>query len=305
MRKILAWVLAALGAFLIVAAVIATTWAPAKVERTPLDTDNTTYLAGSAMKANPAQDYELEPLDVVAFSTNQADAEKSDDDVIAWVSTLCLVVDEGDPTGCVDEDDPQGRLISAETDVFATDRHTAMTVNDDKYLPADATPQEGLQNKWPFGAEKKTYPVWDGLAGEAVDATYEGTEEIDGLETYHYTAIVDVSGVDVLAGVSGDYRATTDYFIEPRTGTIIDQVVRQERVADDIGPILELELEFTDDQVQKNVDDTRDNLSTIELIEDTVPLVGFAAGIPALLIGLALVVFDRRRRDAETVATRN
>ena len=302
MRKILPGVLVALGAFLIVAAIVALTRAPAQVERTPLDTDNTTYLSGSAMKANPANDYELEPLDVVAFSTNQADAEASDDDVIAWVATLCLVVDEGDPTGCVDEDDPQGRLISAETDVFATDRHTAMTVDGDDYLPADATPQEGLQNKWPFGAEKKTYPVWDGLAGEAVDATYEGTQDIDGLETYLYVATVDVSGVDVLEGVSGDYHAQTDYFIEPRTGTIIDQVVHQERVADGIGPILELDLSFTDEQVQKNVDDTRDNLSTIELIEDTVPLVGFLVGIPALLIGVLLIVVGRRQRRTAPAA---
>lgn len=298
MRKILAWVLAALGAFLVVAAVVAQTWAPAQVERTPLDTDNTTYLSGSAMKANAANDYELEPLDVVAFSTNQADADVSDDDVIAWVSTLCLVVDEGDPTGCVDEDDPQGRLISAETDVFATDRHTGMTVNDDEYLPADATPQEGLQNKWPFGAEKRTYPVWDGLAGDAVDATYEGTQDIHGLETYHYVATVDVSGVDVIEGVSGDYQATTDYFIEPRTGAIIDQVVHQERQADGIGPILELDLGFTDAQVHKNVDDTRENLSTLELIEDTVPLVGYVLGIPAAIIGILLLVLDRRRRTA-------
>ena len=302
MRKILPGVLVALGAFLVVAAVVALTWAPGQVERTPLDTDNTTYLSGSAMKANPAKGYELEPLDVVAFSTNQADAEASDDDVIAWVSTLCLVVDEGDPTGCVDEDDPQGRLISAETDVFATDRHTGMTVDGDGYLPDDATPQEGLQNKWPFGAEKKTYPVWDGLAGEAVDATYEDTQDIDGLETYHYVATVDVSGVDVLEGVSGDYQATTDYFIEPRTGTIIDQVVRQERVADGIGPILELELSFTDEQVQKNVDDTRDNLSTIELIEDTVPLVGLLVGIPALLVGALLIVLGRRQRRTAPAA---
>lgn len=303
MRKILAWVLVALGAFLVVAAVVAQTWAPAQVERTPLDTDNTTYLSGSAMKANAAKGYELEPLDVVAFSTNQADADASDDDVVAWVSTLCLVVDEGDPTGCVDEDDPQGRLISAETDVFATDRHTGMTVNDDEYLPADATPQEGLQNKWPFGAEKKTYPVWDGLAGEAVDATYEGTEDYDGLETYHYVATVDVSGVEVIEGVPGDYQATTDYFIEPRTGTIIDQVVHQERQADGIGPILELDLSFTDDQVQKNVDDTEDNLATLELIEDTVPLVGLVVGIPAVLVGVLLLVLDRRKRTAAPAAS--
>jgi hypothetical protein len=298
MRKILALVLIGLGAFLLVAAVVAQTWAPAQVERTPLDTDNTTYLSGSAMKADPANDYELEPLDVVAFSTNQADADASDDDVVAWVSTLCLVVDEGDPTGCVDEDDPQGRLISAETDVFATDRHTGMTVNDEKYLPADAKPQDGLQNKWPFNAEKKTYPVWDGLAGTAVDATYEGTEDIAGLETYHYVATVDASGVEVIDGVPGDYQATTDYYIEPRTGTIINQVVHQERQADGIGPILELDLAFTDDQVQKNVDDTEDNLSTLELIEDTVPLVGYAVGIPLVLIGAGLLLLGRRRQGS-------
>lgn len=295
MRKIAALVLVALGAFLVVAAVVALTWAPGQVERTPLDTDSTTYLEGSALKADPANGYELEPLDVVAFSTNQADAEASDDDVVAWVSTLCLVVDEGDPTGCVDEDDPQGRLISAETDVFATDRHTGLTVMDDEYLPADATEQEGLQNKWPFGAEKTTYPVWDGLAGEAVDAVYEDTVEIDGLQTYHYVATVDVSGVEVIEGVPGDYQAQTDYYIEPRTGTIIDQVVHQERVADGIGPILELDLEFTDEQVQKNVDDTEDNLGTLELIEDTVPVVGLAVGIPLIVLGGLLLLLGRRR----------
>ncbi|GAB6984331.1 hypothetical protein JCM10369A_08550 [Nocardioides pyridinolyticus] len=109
---------------------------------------------------------------------------------------------------------------------------------------------------------------------------------------------MDVSGVDVIAGVPGDYQATTDYFIEPRTGTIIDQVVHQERQADGIGPILELDLEFTDAQVRKNVDDTRDNLSTLGLIEDTVPLVGYVVGIPALVIGVLLLVRERRRRIA-------
>ena len=48
------------------------------------------------------------------------------------------------------------------TDDFATDRITALAVNDPQYLPADAAPHEGLINKWPFEAEKKTYPYWDG-----------------------------------------------------------------------------------------------------------------------------------------------
>ena len=72
----------------------------------------------------------------------------------------------------------------------------------------------------------------------------------------------------------------TDYYIEPRTGTIINQVVHQERVADGIGTILDLDLAFTDDQIQTNVDDTDDNLSQLTLIETIVPIVGLVVGIP-------------------------
>lgn len=277
-----------------VAGVVALSWVPNQVERTPLDTDNTTYLSGQAQVAGGA-DLELEDTAVLGFSTNQVDAEASDDDVAAWTSSLCLVRDEGDIDGCVDVDDPQGRLITAETDVFATDRHTGLTVDGADYLPADAIQEEGLQNKWPFGAEKKSYPVWDGLIGAAVDASYEGTEDIDGLETYHYRTVAQADGVEVLDGVEGSYDATTDYYIEPRTGTIINQVVHQERVADGIGKILELDLAFTDDQIQTNLDDTDDNLSQLHLLETVVPIVGIAVGIPVMLIGFAMVFLNKGR----------
>jgi hypothetical protein len=290
MRKILALVLVGLGAFLVVAGIIARAWAPAHVERTPLDTDNTTRLSGTAQV--PDADLELESTPVLGWSVNQADADASDDDVIAFATSLCLVRDQGGIDGCVDGDDP--RLISAETDVFAADRHTGMTVDDPKYLPADAKHEEGLQNKWPFGAEKKTYPVWDGVVGSAVDATYEGTKDIDGLETYVYRAVASADGVDVVGDIKGSYTASTEYYIEPRTGAIINQVVHQERVADGVGKVLDLDLAFTDDQVRTNVDDANDNIATLSLMEDTVPVVGLAVGIPLILIGLALLVLGRR-----------
>ena len=136
--------------------------------------------------------------------------------------------------------------------------------------------------------------MWDGLVGHAVDATYERTADIDGMETYVYRATVDADGVEVLDGVQGSYVAVTDYYIEPRTGTIINQVVHQERVADGIGKILDLDLAFTDDQIQTNVDDTDDNLSQLTLLETTVPIVGLAVGIPVLLIGLLVLLLGRR-----------
>lgn len=298
MRKLLAPVLIGIGAFLVVAAVIAQVWAPGQIERTPLDTDSLTHLSGEAQVAG-GEDLSLEQTPVLAFGVNQVDADASDDDVAVWFASLCVVRDEGDIDGCVDADDPQGRLISAGTDLFATDRHTALTVDNGDYLPAGTPQQEGLQNKWPFGAEKKTYPVWDDIVGSAVDATYEGTEEIDGLETYVYRAEASAEGVDVISGVKGDYTQTSDYYIEPRTGQIIKQVVHQERVADGIGKILDLDLAFTDDQVQDNVDEARTNLKSLRLIEDVVPVVGYVAGGVALLAGIALLLLRRRRPSTD------
>lgn len=298
MRKFLAPILIGLGAFLVAAAVVAQVWAPGQIERTPLDTDNTTYLSGSAQVAG-GPDLKLQETPVLAWSGNKVDSKASDDEVAVWFTSLCLVRDEGGIEGCVDAKDPQGRLISAETDVFATDRHTALTVPNGDYVPPKTPQQEGLQNKWPFGAEKTTYPVWDGVVGSAVDAVYTGTVAIDGLETYAYRADVSADGVKVIGDVTGSYTQTTDYFIEPRTGAIIKQVVHQERVADGVGKILDLDLAFTEDQVQTNVDDARANIAQLRLIEDIVPLVGYVAGGLAVVAGIVLMLTGRRRRGAK------
>ena len=301
MRRTLALFLTTVGGFLIVAGIVTLVWAPAQVERTPLDTDNTTYLSGHAQVAGGA-DLMLQDTEVLGYSTNKVDADASDDTDAVWGSSLCLVRDVDGIAGCVDADDP--RLISAETDVFATDRHTGLTANDAAGLPDGATPEEGLQNKWPFGAEKKTYPVWDGLVGHAIDATYESTKDIDGMETYVYRATVSEDGVEVLDGIQGSYDAVTDYYIEPVTGTIINQVIHQERVADGVGKILDLDLSFTDDQIQTNVDDTNDNLAQLHLLETVVPIVGLAVGIPVLLIGFLLLLLGRRTPTAEPAEPR-
>jgi hypothetical protein len=298
MRKIVAPVLVGLSAFLIAAAVVAQVWAPGQIERTPLDTDNTTHLSGSAQVAG-GPDLELQATPVLAWSGNKVDSNASTDHVAVWFTSLCVVRDEGGIDGCVRAKDPQGRLISAETDLFATDRHTALTVPNDGYLPEGTPQQEGLQNKWPFGAEKTTYPVWDGVVGAAVDAEYTGTDEVDGLETYVYRAEASASDVVVVGeDVMGSYTQTTDYYIEPRTGAIINQVVHQERVADGVGKILDLDLAFTDDQVRTNVDDAHANLDQLRLIEDIVPLVGYVAGGLAVVAGLALLLLGRRGRRA-------
>jgi hypothetical protein len=275
---------------------MASVWAPGQVKRTPLDTDSTTRLAGTADKLNPASG-DIESLDVKATSITKADSKRSDDDVIVFVNTLCLVIDEGDVPDCVDADDPQGRLISASTDVFATDRSDAMAVNGE-YLPAGAEEKEGLINKWPFDAEKKDYPYWDGLLGAPVDAVYESTETIDGLETYKYNVSVDEQPAEVVDGVQGVYTQDKDLWIDPVTGSIIRQAQQEVRALEDGSVLLDLDLAFTDEQVADNVESAKDSGGQIELVTRTVPLIGFIGGAVALLVGGFLVFAGRRRETA-------
>lgn len=299
MRKVLPALFITLGSFFLVVAIVALTWVPGQVERTPLDTDNVTELSGTAGVFSGEATLDEGP--VKAWSVNAVDSEASDDENVVFNTSLCLVHDEGGIDGCVDADDPEGRLISAETTQFVTDRHTAMTVDNGDYLPETAPQLEGLQNKWPFGAEKKSYPVWDDIVAGTVEAEYLGEDEIDGLDVYEYEYHTTASSIVVVGDITGSYDATYTFYIEPRTGSIIKQVVHQERVADDGTPLLELDLAFTDEQVQENVDDADEAISTLRLLEDIVPVVGLAAGIPLILLGLALLLLARRRRTAAPV----
>jgi hypothetical protein len=295
-RKIIGWVLLALGTFLVVVGLMAAVWAPGQVKRTPLDTDSTTRLAGTADKLNPGTG-EVESLQVKAASVTKADSEHSDDDVIVFVSSTCLVIDEGDVPDCVDADDPQGRLISASTDVFATDRRDGMAVNG-SYVPPSAEEKEGLVNKWPFGAEKKTYPYWDGILGQAVDAEYDGTESIDGLETYRYHVLVEDQPAEVLTDIDGIYSQDKYIWIDPVTGAIINQTQHEVRQTEDGDTLLDMQLDFTDDQVAGNAEDAKDNGSMLSLLTRTVPLIGIIGGVVALAAG-AFLVFAGRRSSTE------
>lgn len=292
MRKIIGWVLLGLGAFLLVTALLATFWAPGQVQRTPLDTDSVTRLSGDADKLNPATG-ETEAIDVKATSITKADSKRSDDKVIVFVNTTCLVIDENDVPDCVDEDDPDGRLVNASEDVFATDRFNAQAVNG-KWLPAGAEEKEGLINKWPFGAEKKDYQYWDGMLGEPVTATYDSTEKIDGLETYKYHVLLEDMPAEVVGGVQGIYSQDKYIWIEPSTGAIVKQTQHEVRTLEDGSPVLDLNLAFTDDQVATNVKDSKANKAQLDLVTGTLPLVGFVGGALALLAGAFLALAGRK-----------
>lgn len=297
MRKVIGWIMIVLGTFLLVAVVLIRVYALDQLKVTPLSVDTTTHLDGSADKLNPLKG-KVENLDVKVTSVTKTDDEASDSNVVVFVNTTCVVLDLPDTPDCVDAKDPQERLVSATTDVFATDRETALAIpasEMDKYLPADATPHEGLVNKWPFDSQKKDYPYWDDLLKKAVPAQYVGTETLDGMEVYVYEVKVDPTKTEVVSGIKGLYSAEKTIKVDPITGAIVYQRNHDVRTALNGDPLIDLDVDFTDDQIKASVDEARDGDNQLKMIGVIVPIVGGILGVLLIAVGLFLAL--RRRHD--------
>lgn len=282
MRGVLAKVLVGLGAFLLATAALAMLWVPGQVKKTPLDVDSTTRLVGTVTLGSGST-ASTSPVKVTSIS--RTDSELSTDDVALFVNSTCAVKnDDGKAPDCVSAQDPDKRLVSASTDTFATDRVTAEAVEFDA-LPADAEVKTGLVNKFPFDVEQRTYPFWDGSAKKAVDAVFEGEEEVDGVNLYKFTTTVKGAPVEIAAGVKGTYDDVKTMWIEPATGSIMDQ--EEHRVLKQNGtPVVDLKMNFTDEQVAANLADGTANASKLKLLTSTVPLVAGLLGLLSLVGGL-------------------
>ena len=123
--------------------------------KTPLDVNTTTRLSGNAavLPSGPGSA-------VKAVSRSVADGEASDDEVVVFDTFSCLIKDpDGTAPDCVDDTDPDKRLVTAGTDRFATDRVTATAVNEERYVGVGAEPHDGLVNKFPFDVAAGDLPV--------------------------------------------------------------------------------------------------------------------------------------------------
>lgn len=287
MRRIAGLVLLGLAAFLITTALLVTMYVPGQVKRTPLDTDSRTRLSGQAAAlpsggASP----------VKALSHTVANGELSDEDVVVFDTFTCLVQDDGSVEDCTDDEGEGSPLITASTDTFATDRRTAMAVQDPQYVSADSS-HEGLVNKFPFDVKQETYPFWDGVLGRTIDAVFDGEETLDGLDTYRFVTDVADVPAEISAGVAGLYSSAKTMWIDPVTGSIIKQDEQQVRKFRG-EPLLDLDFGFTDETVAANIESAKSSGSQLRML-GTAPWILGLLGLVALAAG-AFLAF--RGRDA-------
>jgi hypothetical protein len=190
-----------LGAALLIAALLLSTYTKSKIAKIPLDLDATLISEGTGTAFDPASlsgnrfvvDRNI-PLTLQRQMT--VEAPSNADVVTLQVGNTLRRSDKQQDTG----------LLLAMVDTVTVNRRTAMavstetnpggavqkprTMEDDQPPTNVALPHEGLAYRFPFDTEKKTYPFFDPIAQRAFDANYDGEEDVNGLTTYRFTQLV-------------------------------------------------------------------------------------------------------------------
>jgi hypothetical protein len=296
-----AWLLLGLGAFFLTTAAVAKFWATDAAERIPLNSYQRTYLTGTADKLDPATG-KTSHLKVKITDVTQIDDKLSDGSVVVFVTSTCVNEDVDNPPDCLTKKDP--RMISVTKLNYAADRHTAVAINDPKYVTNDP-PVEGLTRKWPFWPEKKSYLVWDDTSKQATEAVYDGETTVQGLKCYRYHQVITDVPIDLGNDIQGIYSLDEIYTIDAVTGKIIDQQIHDVRTLKDGGATaLDLTAEYTDATISDNVDVAKSGGTQLKLITKTLPVVGLVAGLICLAVGIPLLIAARRaNRNAATPST--
>ena len=208
----------------------------------------------------------------------------------------------------------------------AFDRRTGQLVNCCGAALNDSTQvrQSGVGLFWPIGTQRRTYQVFDNNSGRAWPALYTGETRNEGVLTYRFTQHVPLTEVDQLAGIPTSllgipgpsrnvvagryYQADNIFWVDPRTGVLIDQHVRATSVLRGPGGqgrlvVADLNLKMTDASRRALAAEASKNAASITAQRVTGPLGGGVLGL--LLILAATVPFRRRPARAANDSLEN
>ena len=187
-----------LGAALLIAALLLSTYTKGKIAKIPLDVDATLVSDGTGTALDPAslagERFIIDSNVPLALQQQVSVEAPSNADVVTLqVGSTLRRTDKQQDAG----------LLLAMVDTVTLNRRTALavtsesnpggavqkprTIEDDQPPTNIALPHEGLAYRFPFDTEKKTYPFFDPIAQKPFDANYDGEEDVNGLTTYRFT----------------------------------------------------------------------------------------------------------------------
>jgi hypothetical protein len=300
-------ILAGLGAFLIVFAVLVASWVTGQVTKFPLNeyatvtlTDpNATYF--SAAKLTPMTGVNME-----ATYTIKGNAAAGSSSTAVW-NQFVYVYDQTNKLP-----------VQTITRTFAFDRRTAQLVN---CCGANVNGDSSVEQSGyvgyvlPIGTKKQTYDVFDTNLSKPVPFTYAGIGDVDGTQAYKFTENVapTQNGTQTVPGslvnqaaasvtLPQYYQTQTTYWIDPVTGALLN-VTQNEKLTlrntdgSQALVLFDANLAATQASIDGLVALDNDQLTKASAVGTLLPLATGIVGLLLLIIGIAM--FRRPERDTE------
>lgn len=304
MRSVIGLVLAGLGAFLILVAILLPTWVVGQILKFPLNEYETATLdASNASYFNVPSLSEKTGVTMEATYTIKGAVGAGNSSTAVW-NEYSYVYDL-----------TNHEKVQEMTRTFAFDRRTGQLVNCcDESVNGKAIRQSGLVGYvFPIGTQKQTYQVFDTTLNKTMPFVYSGTTSVHGIPAYEFvenvpptrTASVTVPGSFVGMTAPSVTLGEFDqehliYYVDPETGALIDVNEQQSttlRASATAAPALvffDADLIATPATVDEIVGLDSSGRNEITLLETILPLVLGIVGGVALIAGIFL---GRKPRD--------
>jgi len=304
MRRIIGLALAGLGAFLLVAALLSRTYVVDQVVKFPLSTYVKTILLGKDVSYfSPSLVRPVTGATMQVTDTVKGDGAAGNSSTAVWDEFTYLY----DTTNQVE--------FQYSTRRAAFDRRTGELVDccGANISGNSAIRQTGLSGYvWPFDTQKQTYDVFDTTLLKPMPFRYAGTGTIQGIGVYRFVeqvAPTQTGTQNVPGSLVGSpertvtlpqfYAATNTYWVDPRTGGVLNTTQKQKVYLRDASSGKDLLLfngtiAMTPASVSTAVGLDATGRTELDWFEIYGPLIAALAGLVALVAGIVLI---RRRGD--------
>ena len=304
MRRIIGLALAGLGAFLLVAALLSRTYLAGQLVKFPLNTYVKTTLVGKDVSYfSPSLVRPVTGATMKVTDTVKGDGAAGSSSTAVWDEFTYLY----DTTNRVE--------FQYSTRRAAFDRRTGVLVDccGANIGGNSAIRQTGLSGYvWPFGTQKQTYDVFDTTLLKPMPFRYAGTGTIRGIGVYRFVEQVPPTQTgtqNVPGSLVGStqqtvtlpqlYAATNTYWVDPRTGGVLDTTQKQKVFLHGASGGQDLllfngTLAMTPGSVSTAVGLDATGRTELAWFELYGPVAAVVLGVVALVAGIVLV---RRRGD--------
>jgi hypothetical protein len=309
MRGIIGLILAGLGAFLILVAVLLPTWVVGRIMKFPLNEYQTATLQAANASYFSAKTLSAQTgVTMQATYTIKGDASAGNSSTAVWNEFSWV------------EDITHHQPVQSQTRKLAFDRRTAELVNccGASVNGNTAVHQSGVAGYvFPFNTQKKTYQVFDTTLGKPMPFVYSGTANVSGIQTYMFDEdygptqtgtspfLGNLVGSSSALVVLPEYNALhLVYYVDPETGALVN--VNEHQTTTLRNPangasvtVFDADLIVTPSSLATIVGLDNKGRNEIALLGTTLPIVLGIAGGVLLIAGIFL---GRKRRDEVATA---